>query len=393
MSVLTSRTFLGAAIACVIGLISLANIAAYAAPAIPNGWKARASNGEYVYGVEDGIIAVTPVPVEVLEDPRKFAKLIEAQSCEGLGTAPMLEYNGQTWFQAVGKTGMQCSAFFIQGTGQAYIVMAIEKRGSKSDSTNFAKAIVLDKLGLSGLANRDIISGSSTTNEATLKAAIAAVPLVNRPIAMVTRQEAQSSGGYVYYVYKPWMIFANGWASDSSCYNWDPRYFAPTPASLGTADKKCDLVKWRKVGTEYDFQDKDGSWDDAGKGAKLYSFTPGQRLDATLENISGAGTAPVTGMISVNTIWSGTLRMTKSGLIQSDWANQTGISGGGFGGGASGSGAKLSGQYYIDGYLIAVGDKQGRISVGFIAGSNDKGQPRFTFIYLNGDLYWPGDKK
>jgi hypothetical protein len=206
---------------------------------------------------------------------------------------------------------------------------------------------------------------------------------------MVTRREGQSSGGLTYYTYKPWMLFSNGLATDSACYDWDPRFLAPTATSLGNSGKQCDFVKWRKTGAIYQFQDEEEGWEDSEDGAKLYPFAPGQRIEVDLENMSGAGTAPVSGAISVNTIWSGTLRMTKGGLIQSDWANQTGISGGGFGGSSSGGGSNVSGRYYTDGYLIAVQDAQGGISVGFIAGSNDEGQPRYTFIYLNGDLYWP----
>jgi hypothetical protein len=100
----------------------------------------------------------------------------------------------------------------------------------------------------------------------------------------------------------------------------------------------------------------------------------------------------VTGMVSVNTVFRGGLQMTASGFMQSDWSNDTGISGAGIGGGASGSGVNLAGRYYADGYLIAVSDARGTIKIGFIAGSHDEGERRYTHIYLNGTQYWPGDK-
>jgi 3-isopropylmalate/(R)-2-methylmalate dehydratase large subunit len=61
----------------------------------------------------------------------------------------------------------------------------------------------------------------------------------------------------------------------------------------------------------------------------------------------------------------------------------------GAGGGASGAGVTLAGRYDTDGYLIAVLDGRGTIKVGFIGGSHDTGEPRYTHIYLNGKQYWP----
>jgi hypothetical protein len=397
-----------AAITCFIGMNLFTNGAANAAPEIPEGWNLSASAGEatnsevYVYGQDNGVLSVIKTPMTAISNPRSIAQALDLDNCKGLGNAAMRDKHGGPWFQTVGPSGIHCNLFITQGDGQAYAILTLEQNPTQSNALDFATAIIRDKKGLrvdggvaraSGAAPKEPVSSAQAgNNNAALQKAIAAVPAANRPVAMVTRQEAQNSGGYVYYVYQPWMLFANGWATDSRCYDWDPRFLAPTPASLGTAGKRCELVKWRKTGTEYYFQDEDGSWDDAGKGAKLYAFTAGQQVEADLENTSGAGTAPVTGMISVNTIWSGKLKMSKTGFIQTDWANQTGISGGGFGGGASGGGTS-SGRYYVNGYLIAVGDDRGGVSVGFIAGSHDENQPRYTYIYLNGDLYWPPEKK
>jgi hypothetical protein len=247
----------------------------------------------------------------------------------------------------------------------------------------------VNTFGVNGAA---VMVGQTPVSDATLRAALAAVPVANRPIAMPTRRETRSLGGYNFVVYKPWMAFANGYATDSRCYDWDPRALAPTPQSLGAAGKRCDLVRWRRVGTSMQFQKADGTWESDDKGAVLYPFTPGLRLDRTLENAGGTGSTPGVGAIAVNTVFRGGLQMTAAGTMQSDWRNDTAISGAGIGGGASGSGTYLAGRYFADGYLIAVADARGTVSVAFIAGSHDEGEPRYTHIYLNGRQYWPRDR-
>jgi hypothetical protein len=72
-----------------------------------------------------------------------------------------------------------------------------------------------------------------------------------------------------------------------------------------------------------------------------------------------------------------------------DWSVTT-ISGATVSGYASNTGRALVGRYYLDGNIIAVAGKDGRISAGFITGTRSNG--RLDHIYLNGTHFWHGDE-
>ena len=76
--------------------------------------------------------------------------------------------------------------------------------------------------------------------------------------------------------------------------------------------------------------------------------------------------------------------MTQDGTIAlGNWTSVI-VSGSNVGGGANSQGA-IDGQYYLDGYLIAIASPDGSLRRGFIAG--DREESGF-YIYLNGDQYW-----
>ncbi|WP_161389662.1 hypothetical protein [Croceibacterium xixiisoli] len=214
-----------------------------------------------------------------------------------------------------------------------------------------------------------------------LAQALEQVPPANRPVAIVLRSSTSFMGGMVMPTTQPWMLFANGWATD--CTAWDPAVTPPEPAALEPL--RCSMARWRKGADGYAFAEDDGSWDKAAP-SNLTPFRPGQTVEVDLVNKSGAGTAVGAPGLAVSSLTSGMLRMTAAGRIEvGSWTAVT-VSGANVGGGSSRSRGPAAGSYHLDGHLIAIADAQGGIRRGFIAEDRGTGGP---YIYLNGDLFWP----
>jgi hypothetical protein len=372
--------------------------AASASATLPPNWtrKETPRGTVYTFGANGAAVMFGQTPLSAIPRPATVAASLERPSgCPGISRAPVTEaLPGRGVRIQTTEGATLCTVLIGASDTVAFVVIAVEQSSAGANAgvlaqTLFARAM---RATVATPQPNTEVSTPATVSDAILRAALASVPIANRPIAMPTRRETRSSGGYNFVVYKPWMAFANGYATDSRCYDWDPRTLAPTPQSLGAAGKRCDLVRWRRVGTAMQFQKADGTWESDDKGAVLYPFTPGLRLDRTLENAGGTGSAPGVGAIAVNTVFRGGLQMTAAGTMQSDWRNDTGISGGNVAGSASGSGTYLAGRYFADGYLIAVADARGVVNIGFIAGSHDEGERRYTHLYLNGRQYWPADR-
>ncbi len=369
------------------------------ASVLPAGWTKTQEDlvARYTHFTNGAVVMVGPGPAD--RDYATVARnLDKPEGCTGLSAAkpaPLLSGRGQ--LQSTTSGAIRCAIITgTSSTGGTVMVIVMEQAIAGAN----ARAFGLDRFSeLMGTASAPAPQPTTRTGpvgattatgiDATLREALARVPAANRPVVMVLRQESSFSGGFSYSIYKPWMLFANGYATDSSCYDWDPRQLSPTPQSLGQVQKDCDILRWRKTGNRYQFLDKDG-WQTDEENQQMYPFAAGLRLEKNLENVSGAGGgAPIPGTISVNSVSSGQLRMTKSGIMQSGWSNSVAISGGNIGGGSSGQGVDYAGRYYLDGFLVAVAGPTGQIKIGFIGGANDDGEPRYHRIYLNGDQYWP----
>jgi hypothetical protein len=258
----------------------------------------------------------------------------------------------------------------------------------------FAKlrAVITRRIGkITAAPPASVASAQPVGAPGNLQAALAAVPKANRPIALVSRTATSMSGMFVYTVYRHWMIFANGYATDSHCYDWDPAVQSPTPASLSGKPHECHVVRWRKAGARYLFDDDDnGTFKGRDAEAFLQPFKPGERIAVALENVSGSGSGPaIPGMVSVNSITSGELKMTTAGEISvGSWTSVV-VSGDGIGGGANNGRGPAIGRYLLDGFLIAIATKEGGVTRGFIGQVYESGK---RYIYLNGTQYWEPDK-
>ncbi len=367
------------------------------------GWSVQNKDGVLTYSSPDTstmIIILDSSPSANTPDLDQLAAgfkdgMAKPELCPTLKSAPLLPIMNGQGRKAVssGDGATRCSLIIGRTSDKVVITFGLQTIASTIPLSSKLEVIANRRLGFgSQVVARPPAkpTPSEGTGDAQLRAALASVPVANRPIAMVGRQTGSSSGGFTYFVSMPWMIFANGYATDAQCFDWDPRYVTPTPAALKGPPHRCSLERWRKSGSVYEFQDENGKWEREANPMRVYPFKPGQRLDRNLKSISGAGSgAPVAGMISVNTVFRGGLKLTNAGLIYSDWSNDTGISGGGVGGGASGRGVNMQGRYYLDGHLIAATDPTGKIKIGFIGGAHDEGDVPFTYLYMNGKQFSP----
>jgi hypothetical protein len=222
---------------------------------------------------------------------------------------------------------------------------------------------------------------AAAASPADLKRVLDAVPRANRPVKIVLRSVMQFNGSLAYPSFEPWMLFANGWATD--CTDWDPATTVPTPQAL--ARFKCKMLRWRKAGAGHAFETKPGKWQDEGP-SNLTPFTPGQRISVDLVNKSGFGSPVGAPGLAVSSLSSGQLQMGANGRIAiGNWTSVV-VSGANVGGGSSRRRGPTVGSYYLDGHLIAIADAEGGIRRGFIAEDRGKGGP---YVYLNGDLFWP----
>jgi hypothetical protein len=117
--------------------------------------------------------------------------------------------------------------------------------------------------------------------------------------------------------------------------------------------------------------------------ADFNGFAPGKSVSINVGNVGGGGASTYGG--SISQVSGGELKMTLSGDISSgDWVSNS-IQGGNYSGYAGSNTAGVTGKYYLDGYLIAVQDRNGQISIGFI-GQKTEGTDIYTF--MNGEQYW-----
>jgi hypothetical protein len=205
---------------------------------------------------------------------------------------------------------------------------------------------------------------SAVATSEVLVTTIASIPVANRPIAMALRSEWDSvTMGMNFF---PYVLFANGTAIEADCAKWQPQ--AATPSS------GCKAVAWKRVGS--------GSirfgTDDPIETGGFFGFKPGQKVSYTVSRTGGAGVA------GAASTFGGTVLMTNAGQIRVGSWSGVSVGGGNYSGFSSRQGG-LSGRYYLDGFLIAIADDRGGVSVGFI-GAKQEGKT--DFLYVNGKQYW-----
>jgi hypothetical protein len=200
----------------------------------------------------------------------------------------------------------------------------------------------------------------------SLKTAVARIPVANRPVGMGYLSEWDSVSMAMGYT--PYLLFSGGFAVEADC-AWNPFMSPRESARLN----KCDTTIWRGTSANVYV----GTDDPVASGG-FTGFKAGERLSINMSNVSG-GSAGSTSVLS-----SGTLRMDMQGNIQIGAWTGTNTQGGNFGAFSSNSGS-ASGQYHVEGYVLAIQLSDGTISFGSIA---RKQEGRDSYMFVNGEQYW-----
>ncbi len=214
-------------------------------------------------------------------------------------------------------------------------------------------------------------ASSKLTSPASLKAAMDAIPRANRPIGMAMKEGEWDSYNMM-VEYTAMVLFPGGVAIPATCRNWNPQ--KPPGPNMG-----CGITRYTLTNGRVTFSgDKEPADLSDFKG-----FTAGKSVSINIGNVSGGGASTFGG--SISQVSGGELVMTPAGEISSgDWVANS-IQGGNYSGYAGSNSKGITGKYYLDGFIIAVQDKVGGISMGFIG---EKIEASDRYIYLNGEQFW-----
>jgi hypothetical protein len=232
----------------------------------------------------------------------------------------------------------------------------------------------------SGIDDSGVNAGSSTkvgstsqsiASPTSLKAAMDAIPRANRPIGMAMR-EGEWDSYNMQVEYTNMVLFPGGVAIPATCRNWNPQQSPKNITGCGTSSYTLSNGQVRFPGKS-----------DASDLTDFTGFTAGKSVSIDVGNVSGGGAS--TYGASISQVSGGELLMTPSGDISSgDWVSNS-LSGSSFTGYAGGSTKGVTGKYYLDGFLIAVQDRNGQISIGFIGQKHESSD---VYTYLNGEQFW-----
>lgn len=310
-----------------------------------------------------------------------------AETCPGINTQPIVQVvqiGGHE--RSIRNTKLNCSFIIVPDKTESLLVVAIDEPSSGIDSRKTAYSFI-DIVAPKKSASASPVATPATTPtpsnaaiQAQLKAALASVPAAHRPIGTMMRSGTEFTGSEMNFVSKPWILFANGFATD--CFDWDPRTTAPNPQSVNTKD--CNFLRWRKTGTEYQIQDSDGEWDESKDISEFSQVKDGTTYDVTLKATSRFSTLAVWGAPGILNLSFNFITLRKDGVLELNNkrsyrqnADQTNYA------------SQSSAHYHLGGQLIAIADEQGRIKVRFFSILLENGKPNFAF--LDGVQYSPPD--
>jgi hypothetical protein len=344
-------------------------------------------------------LATTPSTSIRDDDLRGNGKMLESL-CPGLTSAPVSAAfggRGKELRQSTAKA--ECRVVGAAYNGKGTMAVSMSKAGYGPATDRALDGSLATRLGLK--ISRPVTPNVAlTTNSAqnsapaadrggdtALKNYITNIPVSRRPVRVAIKGTSGFSGypAMPTYSISVYLFFVNGYAT--SCADWDPAQLAPTPQSLGAARTDCSLYRWRQGKGALEVQGDDGSWSSEGFADDVIGFKPGERINIAFGNIRSFG---ISGTVSTGTMSGGDLAMRSDGQFAAgDWS-VTNMSGATVSGYASNAGRALVGRYYLDGNIIAVTGKDGRISAGFITGTRSNGQ--LDHVYLNGTHFWRGNE-
>jgi hypothetical protein len=326
-------------------------------------------------------------PASMIETFKQTSALFKnCPLLEQAAVVPILNGRAAT----VGRPGYGCTLWAGSNGTTAMVLMVMENPNAPAGADAIARKMLAQHLASGPVPQsgaRTVATSAVTTNPADLRQALAVVPQAHRPIAYILQPKLTQVGDQQLILTEPWMIFANGYATN--CFEWDPAVQSPTPAALAPWTKKnCDVFRWRKVGLEYQLQNADKSWGDAVDGSEFIPFKAGAMFDVAMEaqnsvsvSVQGPGTVAFTRIVVNN------LGMTRNGFLDTSSTVKTWN----FADSASSVKRNRGMQYFLDGFLIAIKAQDGKMTRNFVGALFNGSQP--AFIYLNGTLFSPIDSE
>jgi hypothetical protein len=302
--------------------------------------------------------------------------------CPGIASAVIRNTsNGRGVLLLASGPKMQCAVVAGHGNNKQVASFGFQSASNDVDMVKVAEFMTFNRIDRDSTSAKtarqntpaagDGKTAPSTAAPTSLKAALDAIPRANRPIGMAFRSEWNSVSMSMGYT--PWLLFANNIALEADCPAWNPA------VSLTVSKpRNCDITRYSKTGDKISFDD-----DDPIDTGGFFGFKSGDRLTVNMSRQGGGSVGGGFGATSV--LSSGELKMTATGRIDVGSWTGTSTQGGGQFLAATSNGRGISGQYLLDGYLIAIMDANGGISIGSIAG---KIEGRDKYVFLNGKQYW-----
>ncbi len=360
-----------------------------AASQTESGWKRERSDAttDSVSHGNGSFVKTLLLTPKTKQNERDVARLFASKlaQCPGLVTAPVqATANGRGMMLQSSSGLMECAVVVGQGNGKLAVSVGMQPASDDVGMIRLAEFMAFNRIDHQSAAppisNKQGSGGNTGTTGAngstgkaaptSLKAALDAIPRANRPIGMAFRSEWDSVAMSMSFF--PYLLFAGNIALEGDCPTWNPMLSVAQSRPSG-----CEVVRWTQRGDMIRFDD-----DDPISAGGFFGFKPGERLNIRMSRQGGGSVGGGFGATSV--VSSGEIILTAAGKIDVGSWTGTSTQGSNFIASSNG-GRRMSGQYLLDGYLIAIMDNSGNISIGSIAG---KIEGRDKYIFLNGEQYW-----
>jgi hypothetical protein len=371
---------------CALGLPVLAVGSARADS--PSDWKVTTpSNGTMVMTHNTGnamiIVGGKQAPADQIDvQIRVMAAAIP--QCGATPATPILNGKiGKTRELVADAAGVRCRIVSAHKDGYVMLIFGMEPVAGPEDADPMIDRLATGLFGAPAvaatttvgrlpapspnLAPSPVTAQPKPAGALSLQAAIDRIPKDRRPIGLVY-SEGPWDSYKMQVTFVPHLLFPNGIAISPDCTSWDPAKPIAKQSAMG-----CSYDRYTLEGRTAYFSGDHESIDD------YQGFKKGERLSINFSTVGGLANNGLNA--GSNATWGGALTMTPQGKIQvASWSGAT-VSGAGFGAYGGSQKQGISGDYYLDGYLIGVQDARGAVGVTFIWQQNGQ------YVFLNGQQY------
>lgn len=305
-----------------------------------------------------------------------------AAACPGLAAATPTRADGILRMASAGPMA-HCILLVRQGADAVHSAFMVSVPAMAARHEAVMRTILTRRSDTGGAGGMPPPAGSpfDVPAPADLLATLDRVPAAARPVAMVARSSYEVLSGLTV---TPWALFGNGVAISGECAAYSPLSGPPTLALVEHGD--CDARRWLGSGEALAMIDSDGeAIENDNPAGEAGRFTRGQAVDlaVVMHGHSQIGTGdPYTTTASVSR--TGTLRLTTDGRFGGSAARSVQAIGGLVFERPNRRAEAFEGRYAMDGFLIAITDPAGTVTIKPIGLYTEDGD---NFVYYEGDVY------